>query len=180
MKIMIVVCNIMAGIHWILGAFILFCLVINGFELHPVLTVPFIFILGGCIYLWLGRTLKTAYTRNKEFARIVDVDKFTYVVDKDTLIDYIDRQIQFGIETNLELFTAFNLHIDGQAHYVEIGCDAHEKHHDFRIYCDNKKAYETIDDFIREELPDGGHFKIELLYTDDAILNQYKEKMLGK
>lgn len=171
MRIMIMVCSVMAVIHWILGLFILFCIGINGFELHPVLILPFAFILGGCIYLWLSRRLKTAHARNNESVRMVNADKFTYVVDLDTLIDYINRQIQFGMEMNLELFTAFNLYVDGQAHYVEIGCDAHEKYDDFRIYYDNKQVYETIDDFIRDKLHEGKYFKIELLHTDDAILN---------
>lgn len=175
MKIMIMICNIMAVIHWILGLFILFCLGINGFERHPVLMVPLVFILGGCICLWLSRTLKMTYERGKDSVQMVSADKFTYVVDLDTLIGYINRQIQFGTETNLELFTAFNLYVDGQAHYVEIGCDAHEKCHMFHIYYDNKQVYETMDDFICDKLHDGRYFKIELLHTDDVILNKYNE-----
>lgn len=179
-KYVCVFLSIFGVIHCLLGAFVFLCLVIGGLELHPVLILPPVFFAAGMVYFWLSRLAKKAADNSADIP-VIDISKekgFPYTVDGDTLRDYMERQIKFGLENNLELFTVFRIFQDGEWHIVEIG-NPDERSYDIAICYDGDSIHstKTVDAFFKQKmlsmLP---YFKIELLYTDDVILNEYKEK----
>lgn len=94
---------------------------------------------------------------------------YFYIVDEKTLYDYINKDIQFTLESNLDACSNFNIYLN-EKHHIQIWNENRLK-----FYYDEKE-YSSLDELksLIGNLPN--YFKIELIDTDDKFLNDYKKE----
>ena len=103
-----------------------------------------------------------------------------YVVDEETLKKYLESELNFSLENNLEASANFNIYFNGEKHHIQIWNYAASEFEDEKakgliIYCDEGE-YKTLEELYGVELnnlPD--FFKIELIDMDNTFLNEYKK-----
>lgn len=104
---------------------------------------------------------------------------FIYIVDENTLREYIRREIDFSLKENLQASADMNIYLNGEKHHIQVwnfaaSDDLEEKVKGLIIYFDDIE-YRTIEEFMNGSLrylPE--YFKIELTLGDDVFLNEYK------
>ena len=107
--------------------------------------------------------------------------RFTYVINKQILRIYLENEMKFSLDNNLEASADLYIYINGEKHQIQIwnfgaSRDSEEKEKGLIVFFDDNE-YRTIDDMISSELrylPE--YFKIELINCDDFMLNKYKEE----
>ncbi len=103
---------------------------------------------------------------------------FFYVVDAETLIDYINRNVYFSYEERNPFCTEFNMYFGEEKYFVQVFNDAFDedsaRHEGISVVCGGKE-YGSVEEFAREALRFAPQFfKIELTLSDDTVLNEYK------
>lgn len=107
--------------------------------------------------------------------------RFTYVINTQVLRNYLENEMKFSLENNLEASADLYIYINGEKHQIQIwnfgaSRDSEEKEKGPIVFFDDNE-YRTIDDMISSKLrylPE--NFKIGLIYCDDIMLNKYKEE----
>lgn len=105
---------------------------------------------------------------------------FIYVVDLETLQNYLKKELRFSLDNNLEASADLNIYLNTEKHHIQIWNYSASKLKEDRakgviIYYDDFE-FTSIDDLINTKLnylPT--YFKIELTLCDDVELNKYKE-----
>lgn len=105
---------------------------------------------------------------------------YEYVVDSQTIFEFMKKEINFSIQNNLAAFIDFNIYYNGEKHHVSTWSD--EGSEEINIKLDNTE-FSSLEDFInRAKLGTSliselnGYLKIELTYSDSVFLNEYKKK----
>lgn len=103
---------------------------------------------------------------------------FFYVVDEETLIDYINRNVDLSFEVKMPFCTEFNMYFEGEKYFVQVFNNAFDEdavtHEGISVVCGGKE-YGSVGEFAREALGVAPQFfKIELTLSDDTVLNEYK------
>lgn len=103
---------------------------------------------------------------------------FFYVVDVETLIEYINRNVALCFEDKNPFCTEFNMHFGGEKRFVQVFNNAFDEDAPGRegisVVC-GEKEYGSVEEFVREALRFAPqYFKIELTLSDDVFLNEYK------
>ena len=105
---------------------------------------------------------------------------FYYVVDEQTLKKFLENEMNFSLDNNLEASANFNIFINGEKHQIQIWNFSASNFKDEQekgivIYYD-KEEFKTLEELYNSKfmnLPE--YFKIELIYSDDVFLNEYKK-----
>lgn len=91
---------------------------------------------------------------------------YIYEVNKNILVEYINREIKFSKENGLELIAEFYIYDDRKYHIILLN----EKSI-IACYC-NEKRYANMEQFMVEVVNMfSDNIKLELPYTDDVFLN---------
>lgn len=104
---------------------------------------------------------------------------FVYIVDADTLIRYLTRELEFSLKYNLEASANLNLYINGEKHHIQVwnytaSNFESERQKGLVVYYDDME-FAKLEDLISGKLDQMPvYFKIELIDGDDAELNEYK------
>lgn len=93
---------------------------------------------------------------------------FTYLVDRSTLIAYMNKEEEFGIKYNLESTFRYYLYQNGQ----KIAIEALHEDGDHFYFGDSK--FDSIEKLI-SKIEGTGPFLIELMDSDDTFLNEYRD-----
>lgn len=94
---------------------------------------------------------------------------YIYKVNRNILVEYINREIKFSKENRLELITEFYVHDDRIYHILLLN-----KKDVIEYYC-NEKRYANMEQFMIEVVNMfNDNFTLELPYTDDVFLNENK------
>ncbi len=105
---------------------------------------------------------------------------FYYVVDEQTLKEYLEKELNFSIENKLEASANLNIYLNNEKHHIQIwnytgSSFEDEKEKGLIIYYD-KEQYKTLEELYNSKLnnlPD--YFKIELIDLDNEYLSDYKK-----
>ena len=112
---------------------------------------------------------------------------FFYIVDIDTLYEYLNRDLEFSLDNNLEASANLYIYYKNEKHKIQIWNHAasyykDEKEKGLIVYYDNLE-YKSIDEFMQNasianiKIKDiKEFFKIELIDADSVFLNEYKAK----
>ena len=105
---------------------------------------------------------------------------FFYVVDKEALRNYMENDLKFALEHNLEAISHFNLYLNGEKTEIQVWNHAASSFKDEQekglIVYYNKEELKTIDELFSTKLNNlPEYFKIELIDSDDKFLNEYKK-----
>ena len=111
--------------------------------------------------------------------------KYTYIVDLNTFYLYLQRSIQFSKENKLEAVTDFKIYYQDKAHPVNIwdftqSDSQEERSKGLSVMLDNVE-YQTIENLLQngflenKKIQDFEYLKIELTYSDDVFLNEYRK-----
>ena len=106
---------------------------------------------------------------------------FYYIVNEEVFKQYLEKELTFSLEHNLEASADLNIYLLGEKHHIQIwNYDASEIESErvkgLVVYYD-KEEYKTLDDLYQNRLNNlPQYFKIELLVADDVFLNNYKEE----
>ena len=108
---------------------------------------------------------------------------FFYVVNEETLKKYLQNEVNFSIENELEASADLNIYFNNEKHHIQILVNTEENtvidkevEKSITIYYDDTDEYNSLDGFYSSclnNLPE--FFKIELINTDDAFLNEFKK-----
>lgn len=105
---------------------------------------------------------------------------FFYVVDPETLKDYLERDCKFSIDEKLQASANLNIYVDGSKHHVQIwnfaASDDPEEAAKGTIFYFDELEYTSLDMLYTQQLrflPP--FFKIELIDCDDVQLNAYRD-----
>ena len=111
---------------------------------------------------------------------------FLYVVDINTFKEYLEFELKFSMENNLEASAHCNIYYNGEKHQVQVwnyqaSTFIDEQVKGLVVYYDEAE-YKSINQLMEEatifetKLKDiNGYFKIEVLDTDSEFLNNYKK-----
>lgn len=108
---------------------------------------------------------------------------YEYVCDVETILTYMQKEIVFSIEEQLEAVTDFYLYYKGVKHTISIynytfsDTDTEKG----LIISLDEMQFHSLDDFTKQAKLDDtlladikGFLKIELIYSDSTYLNEYK------
>ena len=105
---------------------------------------------------------------------------YYYVVDEKTLKKYLEDELNFSLENNLEASANLKLYLNGEKKHIQIWNYAgssfkEEQEKGLIIYYDEEefKSLEELYNYKLNNLPE--YFKIELIDTDNSFLNEYKK-----
>ena len=105
---------------------------------------------------------------------------YFYVVDEKTLKEFLEKELKFTLENNLEASANLNIYLNNEKHHIQIWNHAassfdDEKAKGLIVYYDDEelKTLEELYNLKLNNLPE--YFKIELIDTDDDSLNEYKK-----
>ena len=106
---------------------------------------------------------------------------FSYLVDYDTLINYMSAEDKFSKENNLE--AGFHFYMYQKNERVEL-CSWYYSFSSIEservkgnIYYYNKEEYTSLEDLINTKIPRfSDYILIELIEADNVTLNKYKEE----
>ena len=103
---------------------------------------------------------------------------YFYVVDLDTLKQYLQKELDFSLENNLEASADLNIYLNGDKHHIQIwnySASNFEKEKGLIIYYDDIEL-KTLDELYSNYLNNiNGYFKIELITIEDEFLEEYKK-----
>lgn len=112
---------------------------------------------------------------------------FFYIVDISTFREYLNEELRFAIDNNLEASAHLNIYYKGDKHEIQIWNHTASNFRDEQdkgliVYYDDIE-YKSIDELIEKasisniKLKDiNEFFKIELIDVDSEFLNEYKSK----
>lgn len=112
------------------------------------------------------------------FKNLMKKKEFIYIVDVDTLKEFIRRDVDFSVANNLVASEDVLVYLNGNEYDVtswnyELDDDEDDNHKGL-VYCFDENEYSTLDElFDRHFRCVTGYFKIELVNTDDEFLNNY-------
>ena len=103
---------------------------------------------------------------------------FYYVVDEKTLKEYLEEELNFSIENEIEASANLNIYLNNEKHHIQIWNHAEssfEEEKGLIIYYDEEE-YKTLEELYNSKLnglPE--YFKIELIDISDTFLDDYKK-----
>lgn len=103
---------------------------------------------------------------------------FYYVVDEKTLKKYLEDDLKFSLENDLEASANLNIYLNGEKHHIQIWNydDENILKEKLIIYYD-KEEFKTLEELYNCKLNNlPKYFKIELIDTDSIFLNEYKKE----
>ena len=104
-----------------------------------------------------------------------------YVVDAAKFKEYLEKELNFSIDNSLEASANLNIYLNNEKHHIQIwnykaSSFKEEQEKGLVIYFDEEE-YKTIEEFYNAKLNNlPEYFKIELIDTDDVMLNEYKKE----
>ena len=111
---------------------------------------------------------------------------FLYVVDINTLVEYINEELKFSLENNLEASAHCNIYYNGEKHEIQVWNHAAsnfktEQEKGLIVYYDDLE-FKSVNDLMENAMianiklkEINEFFKIELIDTDSVFLNDYKK-----
>ena len=103
-----------------------------------------------------------------------------YIVDKETLEEYLKRELNFSIENNLEASANLNIYLNGEKNHVQVWNHSaskfkSEQEKGIIVYYNDEElnSIEALFEKKLNNLPD--YFKIELINFGDTFLYEYKK-----
>lgn len=122
------------------------------------------------------------------FKKIMDKlsQGFSYVVDTNTLKEYLEFELKYSLENNLEASAHCNVYYKGDKHQIQVwnyqaSTFADEQVKGLIVYYDEIE-YKSIEQLMEEATISGTklkdineYFKIEVLDVDSEFLNNYKK-----
>lgn len=105
---------------------------------------------------------------------------FFYIVDIETLKKYLELELQFSLENNLEASANLNIYINQKKHHILIWNYSasnfkEEQLKGLIIYYDDEE-FKNLNDLYSKYLNSlTEYFKIELIDSDSTFLNEYKK-----
>lgn len=104
---------------------------------------------------------------------------FFYIVNEEVFKQYLEKELTFSLEHNLEASADLNIYLLGEKHHIQIwnyNASKEDAEKGLVVYYD-KEEYKSLDELYLNKLNNlPNYFKIELLVTDDVFLNSYKEE----
>lgn len=121
------------------------------------------------------------------FKKFIDkmLHGFFYVVDINTLHEYLNDELKFSLDNNLEASSHLNIYYKGEVHEIQVWNHSASNFKDEQekgliVYYDKLK-YKSIDELMENAMISNiklkeinGFFKIELIDMDSEFLNEYK------
>lgn len=110
-----------------------------------------------------------------------------YVVDINTLDEFLKDELKFTLEYNLEASSHFNIYYKGEKHTIQVwnhaaSSFADEKAKGLIVYYDQIE-YKSIEELMENAIISNvklkeinEYFKIELIDGDSVFLNEYRSK----
>lgn len=105
---------------------------------------------------------------------------YYYVVDEATFKKYLENELNFALENNLEASANLYIYLNGEKHHIQIWNYTESNLEEDRekgliIYYDEEE-YKTLEELYNSRLSILPlYFKIELIDSDDNFLNEYKK-----
>ena len=110
---------------------------------------------------------------------------FIYIVDKETLIKFLNEQIEFAKNNNLEMIEELNIYFNDSKYLLSLydysySNEENEREKGISVLFENKE-YKTVNNLFENGIINGiylrdiKYFKIELIYGDNINLNKYRE-----
>ena len=106
----------------------------------------------------------------------------SYLVDYDTLIKYMQEEEKFSLDNNLEAGFHYYLYHDNDKteiqswHYIFSNFDSEKAKGN--VYYWNKEEFNSLESLIENKLKNfnnGNYIKIELIDSNNAMLDEYKK-----
>ena len=105
---------------------------------------------------------------------------FYYVVNEETLKEYLEKELKFSLENGLEASANLNIYLNNEKHHIQIwnyaeSLSENKKEKGLIISYDDEE-YKTLEELYNSKLNNlPEYFKIELIDMDDEYLNNYKK-----
>lgn len=104
-----------------------------------------------------------------------------YVIDEETLKKYLEKELNFSLENNIEASANINIYLNGEKHHVQIwnyeGSNFKSEQEKGLIFYYDKEEYNTLEALCRTRLNNlPQYFKVELIDMDNEILREFKEQ----
>lgn len=115
------------------------------------------------------------------FSKIKDKlnEQTTYIVNKEVFREFLNQEINFSEENDLESVTDLTIFINGEQHNICIWdftkSNFKSEQVKGKIFYFDKLEYRTLDELWINHIESiNGNFKIILTYTDSKFLNEYR------
>lgn len=104
---------------------------------------------------------------------------FFYVVDIETLKDYLRRNMEFAVENDLVFSTELNIYFNSEKHRIQAfnlsSSENENEGEEGECYTFDDIEFRSVDELISQKLSSlPQYFKIELTLGDEVELNEYK------